>query len=98
MIYIPKKITPRLLRSILNAALELGASRFVIWFYPETSERQRARLLARFQYFQTGRDALEVRYRAAYGRHKKNGVHSTPYEMLLSVLVGLAYQSLRESR
>jgi hypothetical protein len=59
MIYIPKKITQRLLCSILSVAKELGASRFVIWFYPKTSERERARLLARFQHFQIGRDAVE---------------------------------------
>jgi hypothetical protein len=60
MVYIRKKITPEFLRRILYIGLELGASRFVIWFYPETSERKRARLSARFQHFALGRKALEA--------------------------------------
>jgi hypothetical protein len=55
MIYINRTVTKPLFSSILSAAQSTGADRFVLWPYPEISNRTMTRLRGRFGGFMQGR-------------------------------------------
>lgn len=60
MIYINKTITEHLLKAVLTAAQRIGADQFVLWFYPETKARTKARLQSRLHTFIRGQNPVEA--------------------------------------
>lgn len=56
---IQKKITPHFFNSIMSSSLQKGATRFTLWFYPETTERERKRIIGRLQGFIRRRELVE---------------------------------------
>jgi len=43
----------------MSSSLQEGATRFTLWFYPETTERERKRIVGRFQGFVHKRELVE---------------------------------------
>lgn len=56
---IQKKITPHFFNSIMSSSLQEGATRFALWFYPETTARERKRIIGRFQGYVRKRELVE---------------------------------------
>jgi hypothetical protein len=59
MIYVRRKITVPVLRSLLLSAAELNARLFTLSRYPSATVRESQRLSARFQYFQVAQREVE---------------------------------------
>jgi len=73
---IRKKITQEVFISEITTAMQNGASRFTLWFYPETTKNKRDKLTGQFQEYLLGRETIQPV--TLYGGKSPKPVENSP--------------------